>query len=272
MESSALTDRSYWNHIWSSVATSSIDLVGDPRQAWIDRCLRTRLRPGRRFLEVGVGGSQWPVHAARVYGADSWGIDFSRPGLTAVDRAARAARVAVRLVEADLFDESALPRAAFDVVYSGGFVEHFADAGPLMRRLATLLRPGGVVVTSVPNLLGINGLVQRVVDRACYDRHVLFTPRSLDAAHFCGGLVPVSSARYLGVLDLGAINFGPLDGLPKELRRVFWVALGLSRSAAEGLGFMLGRSDGGKLLSPSLCGAYRAAGAGSDHGDLEQTR
>ena len=86
--------------------------------------------------------------------AECWGIDFSRAGLAATQDSARALGVSVELVEADFFDVAALPKESFDVVYSGGFVEHFPDVQPLAQRLCELVRPGGVVVTTVPNLAG----------------------------------------------------------------------------------------------------------------------
>ena len=258
MESSALTDRRYWDLIWRTAVAPTVDLSRDPQQAFLDRCFAAHLGPGRRFLEVGAGGSPWPVQVARAHHAEAWGIDFSRLGLAAVERSAREAGTSVRLVEADLFDEGALPLGAFDVVYSGGFVEHFTDAAPVMRRLAALVRPGGVVITGVPNLRGINGLVQRVVDRSCYRRHVLFSPQTLDEAHRLGRLRPLATTRYLGVLDLGAINFGTLDRLPAAGKKLFWLALGMTRRTAHALGSAIGRSDGGRLFAPMVLGVYRA--------------
>src|SRR6185503_9630178 len=143
---------------------------------------------------------------AEAHRSEGWGIDFSRPGLAMAARAAARAGQKVRLVEGDLFDRTRLPAHHFDVVYSGGFVEHFPDAAPLMRRLAELVRPGGVVVTAVPHLRGLNGWLQRLVDPDCFARHVAFTPHSLDAAHASGGLRPLAPAGYVGVIDLAAAD------------------------------------------------------------------
>ncbi len=265
MDASALTDRSYWDEVWAGAAPPTID-ARDPHQARLDRCFSRWLGPGRRFLEVGAGGSPWPAHIARAHGAEAWGIDFSTAGLAAVERAAHSAGVAVRLVAADLFAPDALPEGTFDVVYSGGFLEHFTDAPLVTRRLAALLRPGGVVVTTVPNLRGVNGLLQRLVDPACFRRHVVHEPATLDEAHGAARLVPREAARYVGVLDLGSVNLASTAAWPRPARALLWRSLGALRWSAESIASSLGRTSGGRLLAPAILGVYGKEDGGGGGG------
>jgi SAM-dependent methyltransferase len=256
----SLTDQSYWDSVWSFTDEHlrEAPVVGDGlHQRHLMECFRRRLRYGDRFLEVGAGGSAWPAHVAAHLGADAWGIDFSHGGLGIAAACAGRDGVRVQLVEGDFFDASKLPAGTFQVVYSGGFVEHFPEAAPLMQRFAELLAPGGVVVTAVPNLDGVNGLLQRLCDRDCYQRHVVFTPASLDAAHELGGLVPVEPAQFLGVMDLGSVNFSRLASrMPAPALKLLWAALSSSRRAGEELASRLGQSHGGRVLAPGIIGVY----------------
>jgi SAM-dependent methyltransferase len=257
----SLTDQSYWDSVWSftdeHLREAPVVGAGLHQQALM-QIFRRRLRPGTRFLEVGAGGSPWPAHIASRLGAEGWGIDFSRGGLGIAAACASRDGVRVRLVDGDFFDREKLPAGAFEVVYSGGFVEHFPDPLPLMQRFAELLAPGGVVVTAVPNLDGVNGLLQRLCDRECYDRHVVFTPASLDHAHALGALVPVEPARFLGVMDLGSVNFSRLAArMPAPALKLIWAALSSSRRAGEELASRLGKNDGGRVLAPGIIGVYR---------------
>jgi SAM-dependent methyltransferase len=260
----ALTDQRYWDELWRS----SDELAGavPPRvtpgatQRWLDRVVGARLAPGRRFLEVGAGASPWPARFAATTGADAWGIDFSRAGLALAARATAPGTRPPTFVEGDLFDRTRLPTRAFTVVYSGGFVEHFPRPRDVMERLAELLAPGGVVVTIVPNLSGVNGVLQRLVDREVWRRHVVLSPRALDAAHATGGLVPVEKARWLGPIDLGCVNFGrAAAALPPPLLRALWLGLSTSRRVGEWLAAHAGDRDGGRLLAPLVGGVYRRA-------------
>jgi SAM-dependent methyltransferase len=259
---SALTDQGYWDAVWSFTDdhlrdAPAIDAEGDAHHAHLDRLFRAQLAPGKRFLEVGAGGSAWPAHVAARHGAEGWGIDFSRGGLGIAAACARRDGVRAQLVEGDFFDPKLLPAGRFDVVYSGGFVEHFPDPGPLMKRMAELLAPGGVVVTGVPNLDGVNGLLQRWVDRDCFARHVVFTPASLDAAHALGGLHPRLPARFMGVLDLGSVNFARLAArLPAPALKLIWAGLSRARRLGERVARGLGAPHGGRHFAPGLIGVY----------------
>jgi SAM-dependent methyltransferase len=256
----ALTDRTYWDEVWLTTdGALGIDAARDLHHAHIERMLEARLGPGRRFLEIGAGGSAWPAHAAARFGAEAWGIDFSRTGLALAGDAAvaRGVRARVKLVEGDLFDRGRLPFRSFHVIYSGGFLEHFRDPAPVVERMAELLAPDGWVVTTVPNLAGLNGWLQRRVDPECFARHVVFTPESLDAAHAAGGLRAVEPAGFVGVLDVGAVNFARSAArLPPLALRALWAGLTTTRRIGEGVASLVGARDGGRWLAPSLGGAY----------------
>jgi 2-polyprenyl-3-methyl-5-hydroxy-6-metoxy-1,4-benzoquinol methylase len=258
----ALTDPAYWDDVWTFTEAHlaeapRVQVDRDRHQAHLARLIRHHLPPGGRFLEIGAAGSPWPAYVARQEG-DSWGIDFSRRGLAIAAACAHRDGARVSLVEGDLFDRARLPERAFDVVYSGGFVEHFPDPRPVMERLAELVTPGGAVITTVPNLDGVNGAVQRWVDADCFARHVVFTPDSLDAAHRLARLRPLVPAHFVGALDLGSVNLSRLASrLPRLALRVLWAGLYGSRRAAEALVDRLGVTHGGRLFASALVGVYR---------------
>jgi SAM-dependent methyltransferase len=257
----ALTDQGYWDAVWTFAddhADAAVPRVhGGFMERWLMRAFAPHLGPGRRFLEVGAGGSAWPAYVAARFGAEAWGIDFSRQGLDLSARAVVAGTAPVHLIDGDLFDRDKLPLASFDVVYSGGFVEHFPTPRPLMERLAELVTPGGVVVTAVPNLCGLNGLMQRALDMETWRRHVVLSPAALDAAHATGGLMPLEPARFLGLADVGAVNWSRLaERLPPPAMRGVSFGLAKLRAAANWLEARTGR-DGGRFLSPSVGGIYR---------------
>ena len=110
--------------------------------------------PGSVMLEGGCGKGQYVAyHAGR--GVQVVGLDF-----------AQATLAKLRSRYADLMlcagDVAALPfrNEAFDVYYSGGVVEHFeTGAGPALKEARRVLRPGGVLLISVPYL----SLLRRVL-------------------------------------------------------------------------------------------------------------
>jgi SAM-dependent methyltransferase len=53
---------------------------------------------------------------------------------------------------------------SFDVVYSSGLIEHFADPTEVVRQHLDLVRTGGTAVITVPDYRGIYGTLQRYFD------------------------------------------------------------------------------------------------------------
>lgn len=105
---------------------------------------RAGVRPPAGVLDAGCG---WGVTLERLerQGYRVTGLDVSRRCLEALDRPDR------RLIEADLTRDWPHDRAArFDAVLALDVIEHLDDDQAAVSRLARLVRPGGLVVVSVP--------------------------------------------------------------------------------------------------------------------------
>jgi SAM-dependent methyltransferase len=108
-----------------------------------------RLGPGRLALELGCGTGLFLEQVARS-GAAVTGLDLSAE-LLAQARARCAGLPHARLVRGNA-EQTAFPAASFDVVY-GSSVLHHLDTAAAAREVARLLRPGGRLVFTEPNLL-----------------------------------------------------------------------------------------------------------------------
>jgi SAM-dependent methyltransferase len=258
----ALTTTKHWDNVWTPDTEAGvvprIETDVSRHQARLLRLFRRFLGPGKRFIEVGVGGSAWPAFLARNLGVEAWGIDNSRPGLELALRSAKEMNQTVHLLDGDLFDQNLLPRESFDVVYSGGFVEHFKDSRPVMQRLHDLVAPRGVVITTVPNFTGLNGILQGFFDPECLACHVLYDPRSLDQAHAAVGLRPIEPANWEGIIDVGSVDMTKaLSRLPRLAVRGYWFTMARVRRAGEFMATAIGKTDGGRPLSPAIVGVYQ---------------
>ena len=61
--------------------------------------------------------------------------------------------VNAKLYQKDLFSQD-LPKAAFDLILSIGFIEHFNNPKPVVARYLELLKLGGQLILEVPNMNG----------------------------------------------------------------------------------------------------------------------
>jgi SAM-dependent methyltransferase len=83
-------------------------------------------------------------------GAQAYGIDISEPTLRQAQSAFGAAISPLRAAAADV---RAIPFAdgSFDLVYSMGPIEHFAETEHAVKEIARVLAPGGRAIVGVPN-------------------------------------------------------------------------------------------------------------------------
>lgn len=147
-------------------------------------------------VEVGCAASAWlPYFAAQ--GHRCFGVDYSPIGCRLAVANLRHYGAEARVWSADAFAPG-LGAGRFDVVFSNGFVEHFDAPGIVLRALADLARPGGLVVTLVPNLAGLAGHGFRRLNPNAFAAHLVIRPADLAAAHAAAGLDSLH-AGYAGI-------------------------------------------------------------------------
>ena len=168
---------------------------------------------GAEVLEVGSAPGEHLARLSERFGLVPYGIEYSQPGLD-VNRALFAQRGLdpQNVVALDFFSEECRDgyRERFDVVMSRGFIEHFVDAGEVVARHIELLRPGGLLVVTIPNLRGLNRVLTRLFHAELLPMHNLeimklpafrrlFETEALDPLH-CG---------YLGSFSFYLFNVKP---------------------------------------------------------------
>ena len=106
---------------------------------------------GLRVLDLGCGGGHNGALLKKAGAREVVGVELD-PG------AAREARTRLdRVVEGDLaqLDPSTLGDEPFDAILASDVLEHLSDAEGVLARAVTRLRPGGVVVISLPNISNV---------------------------------------------------------------------------------------------------------------------
>jgi cyclopropane fatty-acyl-phospholipid synthase-like methyltransferase len=112
---------------------------------------------GGEAIEIGCGSGNYMIYIAKEFGYRISGLDYSdNMDYVRANLAFNGIRDA-DLFNIDFFDFK--PAKKYDLVLSGGFVEHFDDYEGVVRRHAELAKPGGLVVIIVPNLTHIHWIL-----------------------------------------------------------------------------------------------------------------
>lgn len=170
-----------------------------------------------KVLEIGCAPGQRLTRIADVFGYQPYGVEYSPVGVEATR--ATFARHGVpqdQVIPADMFSPEFQQKYAgqFDVVFSRGLIEHFDKPKDVVAIHAALVKPGGYLFCSIPNLFGLAGPFFKYGARDVYDAHnlsIMKLPvfRSLFEGHglneaFCG---MVGQLSLLGVASVERPGF-----------------------------------------------------------------
>ena len=207
--------KSYWDGFWED---RDLSPGIDPRHQGLSNHVNRRFHEyflqvfskrkirGKRLLEIGCARSLWLPYFAKEFGFEVCGIDYSEIGCNQARQLLLTERVTGDIVFGDFFSPPECMIEAFDVVISFGVAEHFPDTSGCLRAFSQFLKPGGLLLTNVPNLIGLNGFIQRIVNRPVFDVHVLLDKEALVHAHEVNPLNMISCDYFL-FANLGVLNF-----------------------------------------------------------------
>jgi len=112
------------------------------------RYLRPMLPPAGNALEIGAGSGRLLIRIGRERPYRLVAIDYAPYAIRAVRENYHRANVSGHAL---FGDATALPfpDASFDLVLSGGLLEHFREPAPVVREMARVLRPGGLFYADI---------------------------------------------------------------------------------------------------------------------------
>lgn len=160
-----------------------------------------------RLLEIGCAQSRWLPYFARDWGYQVAGLDYSEVGCLQSRALLVREGLAGEIFHQDMFCPEPRQVACFDVVFSNGVAEHFEDTAAVLRQMVVYLRPGGLLLTIVPNLAGWLGRLQNLISPEVMATHRPLTRKELSQAHEDAGLRPLLCA-YLAFGHCSVVNPG----------------------------------------------------------------
>ncbi len=166
-ENNSITDKEYWDKYWKNYQYDKI-----PKKVVFERFM-PKLTRGINFIEIGGFPG---VNAAYFYRRgirDVTILDFhiNKEIVRNFEKINDLPEGTIQCIDNDFFAFSSEKK--YDVVFSSGFIEHFEDTRDAITRHIDLLSEKGQLLIIIPNLLGLNGELQRRFDRENLDSHNL---------------------------------------------------------------------------------------------------
>lgn len=208
----------YWDKCWADFELPS---MFDPEDQSLDNTFYHQIhlllqnflsdKKIKNVIEMGGAKSLWPVYFAKHFNCDVSILDYSPVGCEASRKIFSAFGINGSVKEGSFFDPPKSDKEKFDFIISFGVIEHFTDTTAFLKAFEQHLKPGGYMFTLLPNMPGIIGKLQKLLDKDVYDVHVPLAKKDILKAHqecehkieFCEHFMP---------LNLGVINIESLQG------------------------------------------------------------
>ena len=154
-EKSALTDVGYWIRHQSR----RVQLTDNPRPPSWYSLVAPHLPTDRNAycLEIGVCPGYMLYYLAKKHGYRCTGVDLS-PRIFDTADAFLARGIPIDIARTDFLDWHAKRR--FDLVFSCGFIEHFRNYREVIEKHWQFVRPGGLLLLTVPTLTPVQSLIR----------------------------------------------------------------------------------------------------------------
>lgn len=234
-ERGGLTDDRYWVDFWRSKPP----MIGESRGPVKDfvrnelvRLLGEWVEPGSRWIEIGCANSTFLYDFPRHLDARLDGVDIAETALHATQEALAGHAIEPTL---SLHDFRVVPEAEqhiYDGVVSYGFAEHFNDCAAVHATFAEYLKPGGRVATIVPNMTGLPGALQQLVDEETFLTHNVLTEATLRGALEDSGYI-VEFCEPIIAWNLGVVNTSAMPRATRLLANAAFVATGRAVAALQ---------------------------------------
>lgn len=217
----------YWTDFWKNAELpKAVQIDSGDMEDYVFRKLHafyTAVFSGQTtekmsLIEIGCGNSVYLSYFNKQFGLNVSGLDYSELGCLQTRKILERDGVVGDIHFGDLFNPPSQLLNKFDVVCSFGVVEHFEDTIAVIRHIGAFLKPGGILITSIPNLTGITGVLQKWMNKPVYDIHKVMGLKDIENYIREAGfkilrserMIPVSFGVTLDVIDNKKVKFLPL--------------------------------------------------------------
>ncbi|KPJ56396.1 hypothetical protein AMJ49_04950 [Parcubacteria bacterium DG_74_2] len=209
----------YFNRGKYIESNKAINFENKRRLFWLKK---SGLKKGARILDVGCATGDFINMAKRYF--DMWGLDISE---FAVKEARLKNPDIFQKIKKGMIEELSFPADFFDCIVMWDVIEHLWDPVGVISKLVKILKPGGVLAVSTPN---INTATARLMGKSWHfmiiPEHLSFFNKStLNYLFETAGLIPLKWMTRGKWVNFGFLLYKIKKAFPKLLPSslIHWV-------------------------------------------------
>ena len=237
-----LTEQSYWNNVYTETKLQPKTTTITPEKTGVKGFLKHHLdkywrdysdylewdvlyeahlpkTKGLKIIEIGSAPGTNLVRLLQTFGYEPYGVEYAEAGANLNREVfSQHGLNPNHVIRADFFSESFLTRyeGTFDLVISRGFIEHFTEMEHVMKAHLRLLKPGGILIITIPKLTGVPNLLFRLFNPTVIPMHNLkIMNRNAFAALFQRAELRTQYCNYYGTFKSSVCGAAQSSGVKK---------------------------------------------------------
>lgn len=215
-----LSSIGYWDNVLKNAKLPFLVKRSHYSTWLLDRFFSTELKNGnyQTLMEVGAGSSAWLPFLAKEYQLSVSCLDYSEVGCRLCEENLKFQNIEYQdILCQDLLEWT--DDKVYDVMITFGVIEHFDQPEIVVEICKKHLKPGGLIITVVPNISGLPGWITKTFLRDVYDMHKNISLDELVSYHEKLGFI-TKKANYTGLLYPMVI---PWSSVSKGVFKISWI-------------------------------------------------
>jgi len=164
----SLKTKQQWDSLWKATTRPKSFRSNPLFYLQFNRLMKKHVEEGAKFLEIGCAGGKFLTYFGENFNCELFGIEYSPTGCQLAQKKLELAGLNGTVVCEDVFNCKTVPKQSFDIVFSGGFIEHFDNTESVIQKHLDFLKPQGLLIIGVPDMTGLQGLVLRMFNSECF--------------------------------------------------------------------------------------------------------
>ncbi|NLD93752.1 MAG: class I SAM-dependent methyltransferase, partial [Fibrobacter sp.] len=163
-----LTSEEYWENFWNNIKLPTVAKPSFDLYNTLLSTLPLNDKPAT-LLEIGCAPGGWLAFFAKIFAYNVMGLEYAKKAASLTRKNLSMQNINAEVIDKDFFNINSI-EVQSDIVFSSGFIEHFTDTQNVVNKIYQITNK--FVVTIVPNVYGVNGLISKVFRRSVYENHV----------------------------------------------------------------------------------------------------
>jgi 2-polyprenyl-3-methyl-5-hydroxy-6-metoxy-1,4-benzoquinol methylase len=183
-----LSSKEYWDEVLKKANLPVMVSLKQYSPWLINSFFRKFIQAGnyKTLIEVGSGSSAWLPFLAQEYNLEVSGLDYSETGCKICEENLKMLGINFdEIICEDVLKWDSGKK--YDIIISFGVVEHFENPGEILKIMHSHLAENGLIITIVPNLLGISGKLTKYFLPDVYGIHKIISRNYLKKLHEISG-------------------------------------------------------------------------------------